>query len=842
MGQPPRPRPSRTPRPEPPARKKPPLALIGILAGAAVAVIGVLFVALGGKEKAPAPLPEAPAPKPAAPDYVVEIHQQDAGNVRQVQLLVVGRGKGGPADYVLADGQGRSHKAAKGDPREFFLREFEKEPGALALTFSLPGDATTLDLKGPGDRTIPVSRPVDPERLRPMAKTQVQYEGWHVICMPAAAADGALEIEVRAQKAVADAEPLDPKRFFLVTDEGKSLPPEVKSAQPPFKLRYAVPKTAREVRLQTFFRGVQPLYLVHELAPKKETARPVEEKKPDTAAPPPPPGGSLRAEFEAQALKDPVAALRLLSEKNSDEARALARDAVARIVAADIDAGVKAFQDGQAEAAEKHLVRAALLSDAYAPELSRQLMRMYFLMKPQRKTPTGCASCKGAGAAACASCQKGFAQGACPRCEAKGQVNCLLCDGSGQMDHHGYKGTLVLVLEKDTKAKDEKGRSGTLPAQTVTYRMSPCDAGQFQLHTENVVTKTGAKGQENLRHPCLKFWNQMKMFVFSGRAKIQIMSRQGKLVAFSSTAARRFFADYENCKGGRVVCDRCTGRKTDVCGTCAGKGQAALLCRTCEGSSLQACAACRGYGDATWLSKLLPPSPALQQQLGGRADAIRGWLDERARLAGRKELLAAQLAEAKKGLDPSAKLTPDYLDLLCPRCKANGSECEECWATGRREYYEGTSQYERYALAQKLERQLKEALAGGSAAPAFAALAPEPGAAASGSVASAPKPPPIVVPPNAPIKIPGSIEEIIKEADRLHETGKKHLEASKASNDNAVWIDEGIKAVGDLRNAQTLYATAQEKLDAAGTSVPRELIQKFRINMQALVMARKQVP
>ena len=69
-----------------------------------------------------------------------------------------------------------------------------------------------------------------------------------------------------------------------------------------------------------------------------------------------------------------------------------------------------------------------------------------------------------------------------------------------------------------------------------------------------------------------------------------------------------------------------------------------------------------------------------------------------------------------------------------------------------------------------------------------------------------------------------------------------HSAELTASSDNAVWIEEGMLAVKDLRDAQTLYATAQETLDTTGQPVPRELIQKFRINMQALVMARKQVP
>ncbi|HVR86444.1 MAG TPA: hypothetical protein VMU54_19130, partial [Planctomycetota bacterium] len=75
-----------------------------------------------------------------------------------------------------------------------------------------------------------------------------------------------------------------------------------------------------------------------------------------------------------------------------------------------------------------------------------------------------------------------------------------------------------------------------------------------------------------------------------------------------------------------------------------------------------------------------------------------------------------------------------------------------------------------------------------------------------------------------------------------HESGKTHLEKSKAASDNASWIDEGVKALSDFKNAQILYTAAQEKIDESGGTVPRALLDKFRTNMQGLVMARKQVP
>jgi len=51
-----------------------------------------------------------------------------------------------------------------------------------------------------------------------------------------------------------------------------------------------------------------------------------------------------------------------------------------------------------------------------------------------------------------------------------------------------------------------------------------------------------------------------------------------------------------------------------------------------------------------------------------------------------------------------------------------------------------------------------------------------------------------------------------------------------------------MKALADFKNAQILYTAAQEKLDETGAPVPRTLLDKYRTNMQGLVMARKQVP
>jgi len=335
------------------------------------------------------------------------------------------------------------------------------------------------------------------------------------------------------------------------------------------------------------------------------------------------------------------------------------------------------------------------------------------------------------------------------------------------------------------------------------------------------------------------------MFVFSGKAKIKVNDNKGQLRAISPQGGRRFFADYEICAAGHVACDRCAGRKTDQCSVCQGKGKAMAACAACEGSAMIACAACKSYGHATWIAKIVPAAsaPALAKALVDQAAEIKGWIDERQRRANRAVDLARRFEDAQKGNDPTAKLLGDLVDIVCPKCKGGGSECEECWGAGRREYFEGTPQFERYAVVEKLSKQLAD-MAKSPLAPLALGALPESESAAVGQAPKpAPTPQPLPAgPPPAGLPIPKTVEEMVKKADEFHETAKGHLEKSKAASDNAVWIDEGMKALAAFKNAQILYTAAQEKLDETGAPVPRTLLDKFRTNMQGLVMARKQVP
>jgi hypothetical protein len=550
----------------------------------------------------------------------------------------------------------------------------------------------------------------------------------------------------------------------------------------------------------------------------------------------------LKAKFEAKRAVDPVEAFKLLAEKPGENAQLLARPALSRQITADLAAGLKAYGEGKGDLAEKPLLRAALLSEPYFPQMSHQLVNLLFLLKQARKTVVACAVCKGVGASPCTACQGGLALGPCPACEAKGTIACFLCDGTGTLAHHGYKGPFVLTIN-DTKVSIG-GKSGTLHGQILTYTMSSCTGGSFHLKTGNVITcshKVGPISFDGTKS-CTDFWKEMKMFAFNGRAKMQVNNNKGQLTTISSAAARRFFAEYELCAAGKVPCDRCAGKKTDLCSYCAGKGQAPGLCDKCQGTGMIPCAACKGYGDASWLAKLLPPqsAQALVEALAAQAATLRDWSEDRARRDSRQKQLTLRLADAKKELDPTAKVTDDMVDIVCPKCKGNGHDCEECWNSGRREYTIGTSQFERYAVAQRLERQLKELEKGPAPVPT---LPPLPDLEAAVVARDPAKPAPSLPPPPPPaLALSKNVEELIKKADELYESGKAHLEKSKAATDNTVWQEEAVKALQDLKNAQIYYTTAQEEIDAKGAPMPKSLLEKHHLNMQALVMARKQAP
>lgn len=845
-------RPGRQPaRPAPPAGggKKPPVLLFAGIGGGALLLIIILAVAFssgGGGPAAPA-APTRPRkdalPKPAeAPATTVRLYQVDTGSSRVVTVLVGGKGRKSPADIMLVDDAGKKYTASPAEAREHFLRELKEDPGATAVSFRAPASAGSLDLVLPGGKTEPIYRPPGPREL-PTLPATAKSEGW-TLKASGSMKDGGFELELQPTRAAATPRPLRPERIYALTDGGNMLSPRVLSRDP-IRLRYeGLPSATKEIRIQIGFRAPKPAYFVFKVG--GGGARVASGAKPAAPKPaaPVPEKPDVKKLFEAR-RSDIIGALKFLGTQPVDQARPIARETVAMTISQDLVAGMKALTDGDAAAAEKRLTRAALLASPYQPEFSRQLMRMIFLSGKPRRTLTGCAACSGAGARACKACTAGRTEGACPRCESKGKVDCLVCEGAGNLDHFGYRGRIEIQITRPYKFRMQyqgKMRSFTMHRQTITYTVQPCSGrGSFHQSWDSINTETGKNSPGSKQQTCEKFWEELKKNVFNGKAKLRIPDRSGNLVKFSSISARRFFTDFEKCESGHVTCDRCLGKKRNTCTVCTGKGKSEVMCSVCEGTTLRLCDTCSGYGDSSWLKKILPAAPALSQALGGQAMALRGWLDARARIAANKTQIAVRLKEARKGLDPTAKLTADLVEIKCTRCKGNSRTCLDCWATGRREYPAGTTTYARYALAGRLERRMKNVDKAAADRPDLKPLSVREASAATARTPAAPA----AVPPRPKFRevaIPATVEEMIATADGLFQKGLGHLKKSKGSQDNSTWINEGHLALEALRNAQTLYATAQETLDAKGLTVPRTLLKKFRTNMQALVMARKQLP
>src|SRR5690242_18963626 len=91
-----------------------------------------------------------------------------------------------------------------------------------------------------------------------------------------------------------------------------------------------------------------------------------------------PQGEDLAKKFEAARAADPVAAFKFLGQNPGDPAKKVARPALARQITQDVAAGLKGFAEGKGDVAELPFTRAALLSDLYAADFSRQLMRLVF--------------------------------------------------------------------------------------------------------------------------------------------------------------------------------------------------------------------------------------------------------------------------------------------------------------------------------------------------------------------------------------------------------------------------------------------------------------------------------
>ncbi len=798
-----------------------------------------LTILLAGCDTKPtAPRPE-PKPK-TEPRLEVKIHHRDLGRFREITLLVSSDLAMAPEAIELVDDEGNVYNGEKANPAELFLEEFQNDPGALAVAFSPPGTASSLDVRLPDGRTRPVYRRELESVLSPSAA--FQRDGWKLKASGTPVQDSGYELTLQATPERPAPPPLHPKDFILITDGRDLLTPKTVSEKP-LRLRYGpLPASVKTLRLQTFLRGRELRYLEFSL-------KSVEPSKPDTPPAPPPdappdtppvaktlPPSSLRSGFEAR-RSDPVKALKFLAEHAGDDARELGRPFLAETIEKDLAQGLKDFAEGRHAEADRRLTRAALLSSPFSPSLSLQLVRALMTSKHPRRTATPCSTCSNSGSTPCTACKSGLVSGPCPRCHAGGRISCLLCNGDGQVDHYGYTGTLVLILPRSIRVRTAQGM-GTLPAQTVTYRMSSCSSGTFSLTTYYKAAASGQTSQQSLQQSCTRFWNEMKMFVFNGRAMIKVPDDKNQLVTYRPSSAKRLFADYERCRDGLVPCERCRAQKDETCPRCDGAKTALVPCPSCGSSTRLVCTSCKGYGDASWLSKLFRAAPSLSLTLSRHAADLKNWVDARAGHASWNRNLAERLTEMKKGLDPNAKFRPGAVEIACTRCSGKGGDCEACWRTGRVEHVEGTCQYERYALVQRLEQRIAKAAESTGPPPPFGFFSVPRADLPTGRVRIGP----VVKNPGGPVPLPKAVEKMIKEADAFYASGCGHLTQAKRTRDNTTWIQESRLALDDLRKAQTLYTSAQETLDMQGLPSPQTLVMKYRTNLQALVIARKQAP
>lgn len=576
----------------------------------------------------------------------------------------------------------------------------------------------------------------------------------------------------------------------------------------------------------------------------------------------------------------------LLSRSYSDEhARRVAAVVLslrqeARAEGASLARGVaEELKAGRADAARARMAEAyksPLLGSAYRADLDRIAawiksppaaavvdaeLAKWKTARPAVARPE-CAACTSTGEGDCPSCLNGMVARPCKTCAGKGQAACVLCNGAGKLPHGGYVGKLRIVLERDVTVKVvlENGKTANMRihAQTLIWKMAACSGGGCQVDSLSTAKDPRVPDRRDSSFvECRKLHEQLERFVFNGKAKIWQGDDPTKSKALTPEAARRALGEYAKCEGGFVPCPTCAGTTKSACGGCGGRGTRPGPCSDCGGTETRLCETCRLCGDASWVAAKLPAGsvPDVALVLGLHARELQSWQKGLADYKGQREQIRQKLAELSKLIDPKARVGPDYVNVACAKCQGKGGACADCWGTGRREYAEGSAEYEPYRAVERLQTQLAQVSA------LMAAFAPPPLRLGSGGTPPPPAPTPIpglpppsstpppgTDPPSSGIggtlaSLPADLKEKVEKADAAHEEGKKHLEKAKASMDKPdVWAEESKKSLEKFREAQTLYATVQETLDARGIDVPKELIERFRTNMQALVMARKSAP
>ncbi|MBI2901597.1 MAG: hypothetical protein HYY17_15545 [Planctomycetes bacterium] len=608
----------------------------------------------------------------------------------------------------------------------------------------------------------------------------------------------------------------------------------------------------------------------------------------------------LEADVSKQ-KSDPVGALRAIAQRNlGEKAAPLARRTLFDGIDASIRAGLTAFAEERLDVAELHIRRACVLIRPYCKELSDLLARILLSMRtrarleirslfarhsPERvaaarksgllamtwskelgeletaarewaKSPPKqeaidaerdrwlsrvgtkgepCTKCGGIGESGCDGCRDGVIAQQCVICSGAARLTCAACDGKKRGDHQGYVGKLQLDIQKQIREPViVKGRrmEKVLQPQWLDWTLSACDGKGLTQCEAQSKPKDGSPGnRETKTIACRSLWKELQNFVFNGKATISVPDGKGKMRTLLPAEARRFFGDYGECDNGKVSCNACARAGFVPCTACGGRGARLLSCSVCAGTASRICATCGFAGDATWIMKLVPEPQGPGGKLSRYAEALGAWFEERERLSAIRATLLGQMEAVRPTLDPAAKLTESGVHLPC-KCKGSSS-CELCWGSGHREFPEGSAEFEKYRSADRLARQFARVEAEWRRAPPTLALKAE------DTVDPQEKPPERTRPNSTFAK---TVRERLDEAKAQYEKGVASLRKAQESADAETRARECREALGSLRQAQELYAGAQEECRTRGIDVPQDVMESYRRTLQALVIARKLSP
>ncbi|HEU4339324.1 MAG TPA: hypothetical protein VFS19_04585 [Planctomycetota bacterium] len=484
--------------------------------------------------------------------------------------------------------------------------------------------------------------------------------------------------------------------------------------------------------------------------------------------------------------------------------------------------------------------------------LEAELARWTALMPPGYAL--ACAACGSKGEADCTLCSTGLVMQSCRTCSGKGLGACALCAGKSKLSHGGFAGDIILRIDKlfRYKVAGEKGIRRVDP-QRIFWNLTPCGGkGRVRLKAYSVYfdPKLKADPPVDLMIPCTEIFAQMKANVFNGKAKIFAHPKEDKN-EMTVEQAQRFFEEYEKCEAGKLACDSCDGKGQGMCRPCTGKGLRLGPCSGCAGAGAAGCSTCKVSGDSSWLAAKVEPKRlgVMGKCLDAHVRALQVWQDKRSVARARREQVRGQLVDARKGIEPDAKLTTDFVNVKCDKCAGRGGACEACWGVGRREYFAGTPVHDKYLKVKKLEEQfalLSRASLGVSSDEIQLVIKDEYIDSGFQLPKAAEVPPP---PPPKPgvgsgiggkiADLPQELRDAIAKADQLHQDGKKSYDlAVAAGDDNEKRKAEAVRAKDCFKQAAELYGKTLETLDEQGINTPAELNEKYNLNLQALKLAR----